>query len=73
MAHLARALTLACLAVAGCTTPCREAESRSELREFERDHERCENNARKLLGNVDVGDYRACMRVRGWCSAPDRD
>ena len=45
----------------------RNAESRSDLRDFELDHERCETQARKLLGNIDVGDYRSCMRVRGWC------
>ena len=67
---------LSCLALLGllaCTTPSREAESRSERREFERDHERCEDRARKLAGSIDLGDYLACMRVRGWCSAPDED
>ena len=54
-----------------CTTPCRDAESRRERRDFELDHERCEGQARKQLGNFDVGDYRSCMRVRGWCEAPD--
>jgi hypothetical protein len=66
---------LGCLALAGllaCAAPCREARSRSELREFELDHERCEDQARKQLGNIVAGDYLACMRVRGWCSAPEQ-
>lgn len=54
----------------GCATPCREAESRADLRDFDTDHERCERQARKLAGNIDIGDYRSCMRVRGWCEAP---
>jgi len=65
---------LTCLTLTGClacAAPCREAESRRERRDFEMDHERCESRARKQLGNIDLGDYRACMRVRGWCSAPD--
>ena len=68
-----RTLTLGCLALAAlaCTTPCRDAETRSELRDFELDHERCEAQARKIAGNVDPGDYRSCMRVRGWCRAPE--
>jgi hypothetical protein len=65
------ALALAC--TLACTTPCREVENESDLREFERDHERCERQARRLIGTVDPGDYRACMRARGWCSAPDWD
>jgi hypothetical protein len=76
MAPLARAIALTCLATAGwlgCTPPCREAAGRAERREFERDHERCEDQARKLAGNIDLGDYRSCMRVRGWCSAPERE
>ena len=69
-----RLLCLACLAVAGslaCASPCREADSRSERRELEMDSVRCEDRARKLAGNIDVGDYRSCMRVRGWCAPPD--
>jgi hypothetical protein len=54
-----------------CASPCRDAHTRSELHEFERDHERCEDQARKLAGNISVGDYRSCMRVRGWCRAPE--
>lgn len=54
-----------------CATPCKDADTRGERREFERDHERCEAQARKRLGNVDLGDYRSCMRVRGWCEAPE--
>ena len=75
MAHRTPSLILSCcLALAGslgCTAPCREAETRSERRDFEMDHERCEDRARKLAGNIDVGDYRSCMRVRGWCAPPD--
>ena len=68
-----RSLALVCLLALGlgCATPCKHAESRSELRDFELDDERCEGQARKQLGNVDVGDYRACMRARGWCKAPE--
>lgn len=68
-----RAIALASLAALGlgCATPCKNAESRSELRDFELDHERCEGQARKQLGNIDVGDYRGCMRARGWCRAPE--
>jgi hypothetical protein len=54
-----------------CATPCKDAETRSELRDFELDHVRCEDQSRKLAGNVDLGDYRSCMRVRGWCRAPE--
>jgi hypothetical protein len=68
-----RPAALACFLCAGlaCTTPCRDGDTRSDAREFERDHERCADQARKRLGNVDVGDYRSCMRVRGWCEAPE--
>ena len=59
------------LAALACATPCRDAETRSELRDFELDHERCEAQGRKLAGNIDPGDYRSCMRVRGWCRAPE--
>lgn len=70
-----RSNAFACLLVVlalgpSCATPCREAESRSDLRDFDQDHERCERQARKLAGNIDIGDYRSCMRVRGWCEAP---
>jgi hypothetical protein len=64
---------LFCLVAAlapACTTPCKNAETRSELHDFDVDNERCEAEARKRLGNVDIGDYRACMRVRGWCESP---
>jgi hypothetical protein len=64
-------VSLSLTGLLACTTPCREAENRSERREFEMDHERCEGRARKQLGNIDLGDYLACMRVRGWCSAPE--
>jgi len=73
---LARTSVFAGLALAcslACTTPCREAGTESDLREFERDHERCEQQARRVIGTVDPGDYRSCMRVRGWCSARDWD
>jgi len=69
-----RSILLACLTVASllaCAAPCREADTRTERRDFELDEQRCESRARKLLGNVDVGDYQSCMHQRGWCSAPD--
>jgi len=68
-----RPLLLALLLAPGlaCASPCRRAEDRSELRDFELAHERCEGQARKLAGNIDVGDYRSCMRVRGWCEVPE--
>ena len=59
------------VAALACASPCRDAATRSELHEFERDHERCEGQARKLAGNISVGDYQSCMRVRGWCDAPE--
>jgi hypothetical protein len=62
---------LAAAALLACASPCREADSRSERRELEMDSVRCEDRARKLFGNIDVGDYQSCMRVRGWCEAPD--
>jgi hypothetical protein len=68
------ALTLGLvLAALACAAPCKDASGESERREFERDSERCESQARRRLGYVDVGDYRSCMRVRGWCSAPEQD
>ena len=71
--QLRRILVLGSLAATAlaCATPCKNAETRSELRDFELDHERCEDRARKLAGNIDVGDYKSCMRVRGWCRAPE--
>ena len=63
--------TLVLPAALACTTPCHEAVTRSERRELEMDSARCEDRARKLAGNIDVGDYRSCMRVRGWCAPPD--
>ncbi len=73
----ARMLVLSCLALAGalaCTTPCREGGSAAkDWRAFEHDQERCELQTSRLGSGVDPGDYRACMRARGWCSAPDAD
>jgi hypothetical protein len=54
-----------------CATPCREGDTPDAVRDFERDYERCAVQAQRRLGNVDVGDYRSCMRVRGWCEAPE--
>ena len=31
------------------------------------------NDAGHRVFCVDPGDYRACMRARGWCSAPEAD
>jgi hypothetical protein len=64
-------LTLAVLAGLACTAPCRSPEGDAARRELARDDERCQDQARKLAGNVDVGDYLSCMRVRGWCSASE--
>jgi hypothetical protein len=69
--HLGVVFVALLAAALACASPCREADTRSEVREFERDHERCEDRARKLAGNISVGDYRSCMRVRGWCRAPE--
>jgi hypothetical protein len=72
----ARIVTPSCLALAGalaCATPCREGESASDWRAFERDRERCELQTSRLASGVDPGDYRACMRARGWCAAPEAD
>jgi hypothetical protein len=73
MSPPARVLALSCLALVGalsCTTPCREGESANDWRAFEHDQERCELQTSRLGSGVDPGDYRACMRARGWCSAP---
>jgi hypothetical protein len=66
-----RLLALVALAGFACTTPCRSADSEAARRELARDDERCQDQAQKLAGNVDLGDYLACMRVRGWCRAPE--
>jgi hypothetical protein len=72
----ARVLALSCLAFVGalaCTTPCREGASANDWHAFEHDQERCELQTSRLATGVDPNDYRACMRARGWCSAPQAD
>ena len=71
-----RVLAPSCLAFAGalaCTTPCREGARANDWRAYQHDQERCELQTRRLGSGVDPGDYRACMRARGWCSAPEAD
>ena len=76
MSPRTRVLALSCLALAGalaCTTPCREGARANDWHAFEHDQERCELQTSRLGTGVDPGDYRACMRARGWCSAPEAD
>jgi hypothetical protein len=68
---LVLSLVLAILAGAACVAPCKSSNSESARRELARDDLRCQDQARKLAGNIDLGDYRSCMRVRGWCEPPD--
>jgi hypothetical protein len=76
MSPRGRVLALSCLALAGalaCTTPCREGARANDWRASEHDQERCELQTSRLGTGVDPGEYRACMRARGWCSAPEAD
>jgi hypothetical protein len=64
-------LVLAVLAGDACAAPCQRADTERARRELARDDVRCQDQARKIAGNIDVGDYRSCMHVRGWCRAPE--
>lgn len=66
-----RALVLLALAAGlACAGAGRQPQTHAERLEFERDSDRCRLQTERLVGVVDPGEYRACMRARGWSAPP---